>query len=569
MKHYYVALTIGPLYRTLGYARKTRELWAASYLFSFIMKNIIDAIDSNNNEENTNCHFDIILPTKINDTDYNSLNEVGLFPDRLIAKAEKRENNGVGEIHKEFIKIIKGANLIIERDYIANFVEIVEEGINQYTLAIELNENDNPLDKIYPMLDTMDQQTLFKTEYEEKSIRKYIESVKSTKLYSKLTKNNPEFRFRSIPEIATFSLSEDADKDAHTKIFKDDDEIQDVYKALKTKFNILGKPEKLVYSHKYMAVVQADGDSMGRLIKILFEYGGTEAIKILSGYLMSYGIYAAEEINNYGGMPIYLGGDDILFFAPLKTSEKKGSKNIFDLISNLDNLFEECISKRQLVFETINWWNNKASSDITIKPVSTPTLSFGCAISYHKYPLKEALISARSLLFETAKQVPGKNALSYRLLKHSGHYIGATVCKEWESWYAFKHLLSNESLNREFLSSVQYKLESLRPLFKRILCGRKNVYGNSKMFECIKTLIPDEFTTETLLFNISKQFFNEKEVHDKSRKYTEYVLALLLQIFRDMEDKYGNNQSTADMAIDSLYAYLRTMQFYNQTIGED
>ena len=37
----YIALTIGPIYKTLKNAKKPKELFARSYIFSYIMKNII------------------------------------------------------------------------------------------------------------------------------------------------------------------------------------------------------------------------------------------------------------------------------------------------------------------------------------------------------------------------------------------------------------------------------------------------------------------------------------------------------------------------------------------------
>ncbi|MFW2427635.1 type III-B CRISPR-associated protein Cas10/Cmr2, partial [Aliarcobacter butzleri] len=37
----YIALTIGPIYKTLKNSKKTRELWGGSYIFSYIMKQII------------------------------------------------------------------------------------------------------------------------------------------------------------------------------------------------------------------------------------------------------------------------------------------------------------------------------------------------------------------------------------------------------------------------------------------------------------------------------------------------------------------------------------------------
>lgn len=568
MKHYYyVGLTIGPIYRTLEYARKTRELWAASFLFSFIMKNIIDKITYNNTLEDSEYKYDVILPTKLNSAAYGSLKEVGLFPDRLIVRVESSVKQDPKIIHKNFLKIIEDANKKVKEKCNINDLDFFKECIHQYSLAIELDKKDNPLESIFPLLESMDCQSSFKPEFEVNNIRKYIESVKSTPLYKEIF--GKEHRFRSIQEIATFELSE---IDGYGELFSQYDtqaENYNLYKELKDKLKNSENIPELKNYHKYMAVVQADGDDLGRLFKAIFKYGGIEAIQMLSGVLMKFGAKAASGIKSYGGVPIYLGGDDILFFAPLKTSNDNGAKNIFELITSIDNIYAESLSECNLLFESIHWWNKNAQSNTTIKPIATPTLSFGCAISYHKYPLKEALIAARTLLFENAKQVSSKNALSYRLLKHSGHFIGTTLCKNWESWDAFKYLLSNEPLNNEFLASIQYKLEPLRPLLKRILCGRDKKSSNNTLNDILLEIMPNENQREVFLINLSAKFFNKTGAHDKSRKYIEYVLSLLLQIYRDMEDNYGNNKITADMAIDSLYAYLKTMQFYNQPLSDD
>ncbi len=42
----YTAITIGPIIKSLSIAHKTRELWAASYLFSYLLKSIISTIKS-------------------------------------------------------------------------------------------------------------------------------------------------------------------------------------------------------------------------------------------------------------------------------------------------------------------------------------------------------------------------------------------------------------------------------------------------------------------------------------------------------------------------------------------
>ena len=37
----YIALTIGPIYKTLANAKKPKELFSSSYIFSYIMREII------------------------------------------------------------------------------------------------------------------------------------------------------------------------------------------------------------------------------------------------------------------------------------------------------------------------------------------------------------------------------------------------------------------------------------------------------------------------------------------------------------------------------------------------
>ena len=41
--NHYLSIVLGPLYKTILQARSTREIWAASYLFSILMREILDA----------------------------------------------------------------------------------------------------------------------------------------------------------------------------------------------------------------------------------------------------------------------------------------------------------------------------------------------------------------------------------------------------------------------------------------------------------------------------------------------------------------------------------------------
>ena len=125
-----------------------------------------------------------------------------------------------------------------------------------------------------------------------------------------------------------------------------------------------------------MAIVHADGDNIGKVIETLKTH---DEFKKFSSNLSSYSQQAVEIVEKYGGMPIYAGGDDLLFFAPVVNKEN----HIIDLLLDLDQLF------------------NRLFVDFKTSPA--PSLSFGVSISYYKYPLFEALEVSRELLFGNAK----------------------------------------------------------------------------------------------------------------------------------------------------------------------
>ena len=72
----YSAINIGPIIATLGMARKPRELWAASFLFSHLMKCIYAEAEKVNAV--------IISPAKPEI----DKNKVGIYPDRIYIKGE-------------------------------------------------------------------------------------------------------------------------------------------------------------------------------------------------------------------------------------------------------------------------------------------------------------------------------------------------------------------------------------------------------------------------------------------------------------------------------------------------
>ncbi|CAN0476822.1 unnamed protein product, partial [Scytosiphon promiscuus] len=49
----YTGFTIGPIGKTLGYAKKTRAFWVSSYLFSYLMMKLVTELKKD---------YEVILP---------------------------------------------------------------------------------------------------------------------------------------------------------------------------------------------------------------------------------------------------------------------------------------------------------------------------------------------------------------------------------------------------------------------------------------------------------------------------------------------------------------------------
>ena len=76
----YIGITIGPIYDTIKIAQKTREIWGASYMFSYICKEILKQIKPEN--------YIVLLP----DSTYvlQTYPGVGLYPDRILLKTKNQ-----------------------------------------------------------------------------------------------------------------------------------------------------------------------------------------------------------------------------------------------------------------------------------------------------------------------------------------------------------------------------------------------------------------------------------------------------------------------------------------------
>ena len=244
--------------------------------------------------------------------------------------------------------------------------------------------------------------------------------------------------------------------------------------------------------HKYIAIVQADGDSIGEIIKqVAVDKEGSKKIREFSKALSGFSLLAAQEIAKYRGIPVYTGGDDLLFFAPVTN----GKENIFQLIEKLDVIFEEQVTKK------------------FTKTKPKASMSYGVSVSYYKFPMHEALNTARDLLFNKAKQKP-KNAVAFKLLKHSGQAFETILHKPLDD--KFINLLAQDK--GLVINSLMYGFDKHKVLLEESLNGKTNAK----------------------LENFFENFYNE-DIHKKSKDFINDVKELLEKAYTNNE---GDRKST-------------------------
>lgn len=132
----YIALTIGPIYKTLKNAKKPKDLFSSSYIFSYIMKNII--------KEFKNRTF--ITPYIKDESIFDENSPVGLFHDRFIFESID------GDLSKLEMIIINVCNDIASQLGLEHHQ--VKEYLQIHYFEKELDNSKNPILELTPYLDT-------------------------------------------------------------------------------------------------------------------------------------------------------------------------------------------------------------------------------------------------------------------------------------------------------------------------------------------------------------------------------------------------------------------------------
>ncbi len=564
MPNNYTAIAIGPVYKTMAQARKTRHLWGASYLFSYIMKQLIKKLlESKVVTEN-----DILLPHSTealrNGTKFYG---TGLFPDRLfiqVTDTDKAES----EIESISQKIIEEITVKAGNEFAAYFEAYFRIYYANYSLPDENikifpkeADNSNIVMVGNKLLDLMELKEKYHNDISQVDWQKIIDKLNGKGLLYKDAFGNvkDDYQFPYLLEIATDDFRK-RNKAVHEDLVKQflgeetEDEQETFLKALDKKSREEDNPfgsVRLKAYHKYIAVVQADGDNIGKTIGNIGN--DPQGLKNFSEALGAFAIAATQEIKDYGGKPVYVGGDDLLFFAPVAVNNNENSlETIFGLINKIDKIFKEKViesDKLRKIYEPQHGSNDPV--------VSKPSLSYGVSVTYTKYPLNEARDSAYHLMKEAKAIKDDKNKICFKILKHSGQGLGFTIEKKMftgdskhpKSFDTFLSMTTRIPLEKHTLASVIYKLHPVRHLINEVASDKARL---SALFE---------------------NTFNEP-VHKEGKvgAYLKKIEAFIHQLYVDFKDDIeplpDYETETRKSNLQKIYSTLRFVKFVTDDINE-
>lgn len=538
----YIGITIGPIVDTLSKAKETGQLWGSSYIFSYVMKELMSELIKNKHIEKEN----FILPSTyllsedVSEEEKEQLKGVGLYPDRIIFESKEGQyellekavetvlNNLADNIAKELKKDTEKV-----KEFIHGYIQIsyIETEVEDITKVIS---------EVNSLLDVIELQS--KTiSYEEENF--ILEVIRNKNIKdSFLSKDSYGKKIKEFKTISEIALGEIAGQ-AREIIKQFNGDINDkTYSEIDSKLNI-----KLKKNSKYVAVVQSDGDNVGRIIANL---KSKEELQMFSKKLFEYAKEANEAIKQYGGVTIYAGGDDLLFFAPILRNQyslsenKEEVKTIFDLLVKLDEIFKNKFNDEINKIKEQNV-NSKPKDK---KPL--PGLSFGVSISYKSYPLKESMDTAIENLFCNAKSYKcksemdtiEKNAISLTVLKHSGQEFSFVTNLESTSFEKFREMINNCN-DENVVTSILDKVRRDSKLIETIAQDEKFIDNY------VENVIRDEYKELA-----PKYFSNLKELINKT----------YIEVYKGDSKEDTKGDSKVEDYFSKLVSYLKFITFIQE-----
>lgn len=492
----YIGITFGPITRITEAAKSTKALWGSSFFFSYLSQNIISEFKKRT----------FIYPVVNKEELWNSRNGIGCFPDRYVFQAEEND-------FKQLTKKIDEVLTCIGKE-MANTLNEAESNKEKKSKEYhkkEVEDNDvlsflRNYIKIYCFEKKAECQNIA---YEFNSI---FDLLEMQDVYNLEEKENYLLQFLESKELYNSFLAKFA-FGKNKQYF----EAIDFIANIECKNSIDIKPMSY---HQYIAVISADGDNMTKTINGMFDQG--RSIADLSEQLFAFGQATINISADYGARVIFSGGDDLLIFSPIKYE----GKTVFDLVENISQIFNEIVKDFP----------------------SPPTISFGIAISYVKFPMGEVLAYAREGL-RTAKNGT-KNAVVSKLQKHSGQTSILKQKKNKGSYQRALQLIKTNVDNELFLNSLTYWFEKNKQILTVILLGEEQEQKEERM----KTFLCNSLNEDIHKEEKRKEFIQEVGLY--LCKYHE-------ELQLDPTDSESETKSIVEQAIDATVSLLRLIHFVN------
>lgn len=534
----YLGLTIGPIIETMSYTSTPAGLWAASFFFSSITRDLY--------EELIKKEYQILtVPEQV----LCEVKGIGQYHDRIYGVTP--ENKSDSEIINEVKSVIVN---VIEKRTMEIYVALSEEKqINPDDIKECLQEY---LQIHYVLLNVEDTQILAKTLAGAldslENCQSTVGNVSQNYLVRMLTgkKDNANCYLKEYePFHDAKMLHEKRDAEQNIKI-KDLHYIASNGNASQTYGTHVSK--KL---SNYFAIIQADGDGMGKIInadlsgqknrQITLE-DQENRIQLFSKLCMQYTAEASKLIRDYHGVVIYAGGDDLLFLAPIISE----NGNIWTLCQEIGRQFNN-------IFHPAC---NKEARTI-VEENHVPSVSFGVSVNYYRFPLYEAFEDARNLLFGTAKNFGKKNNFAISVHKASGQTSGYVCRMEtkgtskdtlFEELIAYINLLiqgeAGDSLeNNKMLHSLLYHIENNKELCKLALHNKEK---RDKFYENVfDSMMQKNYRSYIDVVNALTEKITSVITENTAAK-DEIIAALA-----------GDNSCTRERAVNVLVNILRTSKF--------
>ena len=390
----YTAVTLGPIYDTFRLTSTPGGTWCASYLFSWLAREII----TNLVKDDIPKEYFIapVFEVKEDGTVYVPEGEdvtakgVGLFFDHIIVE---------GDVIAE-AKAARDQALATLADKIAEAIgedkNATEEWVRQYfriyIVKKNIPSNKGVIAAFGNVLSTLEYEPHYALQEDNNLLLKLFENVDAS---GQVVARN------ECLKLFSQNISDDwmlKNPTANTK-------IRDIKSIADPKAQ--GNPSWK--SEEYYCILNSDGDSMGKFFAACTD---SDAARKLSQKSLQYCIKAAEMVLKYKGVPLYAGGDDLLAIVPVTGFDPNAETKeitVFDLINRLNTLFNSHFSEERQ--------NNPGK----------PSISVGLSIQHIKSPLYEGLNRAFDLLHAAKNSSPRKNGLCVDLQKHSGQSFRFTV----------------------------------------------------------------------------------------------------------------------------------------------